>query len=789
MTENKDNNATDNKDNNVDNENTENESNSEVNTEAYAFSADINQLLSLIINTFYSNKDIFLRELICNSSDALDKIRYKSLTDPDVLGNDTDLEISIIPDLQNKKLIIRDTGIGMSKDELINNLGTIAKSGTKAFMEMLKAGQDVNMIGQFGVGFYSAFLVADKVDVYSKTFNSDKCHLWSSTAGGSFTISEILDWPEECGRGTQIELYIKEGMENYLEEKSIRDIIRKHADFLDFTIKLWATKSVEEEVPIEEGEPDETDEKEEDEKEEEKKEGEADEKDEKDEKEESDEKKESDEKTEDDRDVTVEDVDEKEESSTDNDKENEKPKTKKITKMVSDWEPLNYQKPLWTRKPSEITDEEYASFYRALANDYDSHLAVKHFSVEGQIEFKSILYVPQKAPFDLYDVGMKKMDNIKLYVRKVFIMDKIEDLMPSYLCFIKGVVDSEDLPLNISRETLQQNKIIRVIRKHIIKKSIDLLSELSEDEEKYKGFYENFSKNIKLGIHEDHANKDKLCKLLRFNSSHDSSKLVSLDEYISRMKEGQEAIYYITGESLDSLKSSPFVETLNKRGYEVLYMTDAIDEYCMQTLNNYDDKKLLCITKENFELKDDEDTEAKFKARVEELGDLCTSIKGVLENSIEKVVVTKRLQKSPCALVTGQFGWTANMERLVKAQALQSNAAKVQSQIMMTRKTLEINPDHPIVGRLEQIYKSDKDSKTFRDSVNLLYDTALISSGFTLNEPSKYTDKINKLIALGLGVGQSESDSDTDDTLDKLDNNPSIEDETIEDDSTMEEID
>jgi molecular chaperone HtpG len=676
--------------------------------EAYAFSADINQLLSLIINTFYSNKDIFLRELVCNSSDALDKLRYESLTNTNLLANDEKLEISIIPDIDNKKLIIKDNGIGMSKQELINNLGTIAKSGTKSFMEMIKSGQEMSMIGQFGVGFYSAFLVSNRVNVYSRSLNQDQCFVWSSEAGGSFTISEsdVLE-----SRGTQIELFLKEDMYHYLEEKTIRDLVRKHADFLDFTIQLQITREVEEEVPkldneeevAKEDDDDEVVAKEDDDdevvakddneevaKEDDKEEVAKDDED-KEEVAKEDDKEEVEKNGEEE--ATKDEIEIEEDSDEDmpkiddvesiNNEDEKESKVNTIKKIVKEWEPLNYQKPLWTRKAKDITHKEYASFYKALANDFEEHLDVKHFNVEGQIEFKCLLFVPKRAPFDLYDNSMKKMNNIKLYVRRVFIMDKIENLMPSYLCFIKGVVDSEDLPLNISRETLQQNKIIKIIRKHIIKKSLDLLMDIAEDKEKYKGFYENFSKNIKLGIHEDNNNKDRLAKLLRYQSMNSNSELISLDEYKENMKENQKGIYYITGESIDSIKDSPFIEKLRRKGFDVLYMIDPIDEYCMQQLKIYENCNLICITKENLDIEDDEE-KTRLKTRTEELKPLCEHIKQLLDKGIEKVVVSQRLVSSPCTLVTGQFGWTANMERLVKAQALQSNSNQLQSQILGT---------------------------------------------------------------------------------------------------------
>lgn len=693
-----------------------------------------------------------MRELISNASDALDKIRLLSLTERSELETNTDLVIRVKADKTNRILHISDSGIGMTHDDLINNLGTIAKSGTADFLSKMQDEQQENqqdandMIGQFGVGFYSAFLVADKVTVTSK-HNSDKQYIWESDAS-RFTIVEDPRG-DTLKRGSQVSLHLKEEAQDFLEEDTIKQLIKKYSQFINFPIYMWTSKSVEEEVPIEEEKP----------------------------------VTEKPEKSEDDSD---------DEAVVEEEETEKAPKTKKVTKTVYDWELMNDSKPIWTRKPSEVTQEEYNEFYKSLTKDTEVPLTQTHFIAEGEVTFKSLLFVPKVQPSESFNKYGSKSDNIKLYVRRVFITDEFNDMMPNYLNFIRGVVDSDDLPLNVSRETLQQHKLIKVIKKKLVRKALDLLKKLEGED--YEKFWKEYSTNIKLGVMEDPSNRARLAKLLRFQSSNDKDgKVTSLSDYMTRMKPKQEWIYYIAASNRAEAEKSPFIERLVARGYEVLYLIEAVDEYSISALPEFDGKKFQNVAKEGFTLPESESAKARLeqmKSRFEPLAKWFSDVG--LKDQITKAIVSEKLTNTPCVLVASMFGWTGNMERLALANAHKKSNDVSQSYYLNQKKALEFNPRHPVIKELLRRIDSDPQDPRAKEIAQVLLDTAVLRSGFMLQETSKFADSIDLMMRQALNLDdKAEEDfeelpeptetEETEENIDADDDEPEDGDEKSED--------
>ncbi|CAN1838719.1 Heat shock protein 90-5, chloroplastic [Linum perenne] len=652
--------------------------------EKFEYQAEVSRLLDLIVHSLYSHKEVFLRELVSNASDALDKLRFLSVTEPSLLGDSGELEIRIKTDADEGTITITDTGVGMTKQELIDCLGTIAQSGTSKFLKALKENKDLgadnSLIGQFGVGFYSAFLVAQKVVVTTKSPRSDKQYIWEAEADtSSYVIREETDPEKILRRGTQITLYLKDDDKyEFSDPARIQGLVKNYSQFVSFPIYTWQEKSrtfeVEEEEKPKEGEP-----------------------------------------------------------------EGEK-KMKKTTKTEKywDWELANETKPIWMRNAKEVEKEEYQEFYKKTFNEFLEPLTHTHFNTEGEVEFRSILYIPGMGPMNNEDVVNPKTKNIRLYVKRVFISDDFDgELFPRYLSFVKGVVDSDDLPLNVSREILQESRIVRIMRKRLVRKTFDMIQDLSERENKedYKKFWENFGKFVKLGCIEDSGNHKRITPLLRFYTSKSEEELTSLDDYVENMGENQKAIYYLASDSLKSAKSAPFLEKLIQKDIEVLYLIEPIDEVAIQNLQTYKEKKFVDISKEDLELGDED--EVKDRENIQEYLPLCDWMKQQLGDKVAKVQVSKRLSSSPCVLVSGKFGWSANMERLMKAQALGDTSSL---EFMRGRRILEVNVDHPIVQDLNAACKNAPDSNEARRAVELLYETALISSGFTVKDQTKTTN-------------------------------------------------
>uniref|UniRef100_A0A8I5TC98 Endoplasmin n=1 Tax=Pongo abelii TaxID=9601 RepID=A0A8I5TC98_PONAB len=631
-------------------------------SEKFAFQAEVNRMMKLIINSLYKNKEIFLRELISNASDALDKIRLISLTDENALSGNEELTVKIKCDKEKNLLHVTDTGVGMTREELVKNLGTIAKSGTSEFLNKMTEAQEdgqstSELIGQFGVGFYSAFLVADKVIVTSK-HNNDTQHIWESDSNEFSVIADPRG--NTLGRGTTITLVLKEEASDYLELDTIKNLVKKYSQFINFPIYVWSSKTETVEEPMEEEEAA------------------------KEEKEESD-----------------------DEAAVEEEEEEKKPKTKKVEKTVWDWELMNDIKPIWQRPSKEVEEDEYKAFYKSFS---------------------------------------------KLYVRRVFITDDFHDMMPKYLNFVKGVVDSDDLPLNVSRETLQQHKLLKVIRKKLVRKTLDMIKKIADD--KYNDtFWKEFGTNIKLGVIEDHSNRTRLAKLLRFQSSHHPTDITSLDQYVERMKEKQDKIYFMAGSSRKEAESSPFVERLLKKGYEVIYLTEPVDEYCIQALPEFDGKRFQNVAKEGVKFDESEKTKESREAIEKEFEPLLNWMKDkALKDKIEKAVVSQRLTESPCALVASQYGWSGNMERIMKAQAYQTGKDISTNYYASQKKTFEINPRHPLIRDMLRRIKEDEDDKTVLDLAVVLFETATLRSGYLLPDTKAYGDRIERMLRLSLNI-------------------------------------
>nr|GMD77198.1 heat shock protein 90-5, chloroplastic-like [Ipomoea batatas] len=691
--------------------------------ETHEYQAEVSRLLDLIVHSLYSHKEIFLRELVSNASDALDKLRFLSVTEPSLLGEAGELEIRIKADPDNGTITITDTGIGMTREDLIDCLGTIAQSGTKKFLNALKENKDLasdnGLIGQFGVGFYSAFLVAEKVVVSTKSPRSDKQYVWEALAdSSSYKIREETDPEKFLPRGTQITLYLREDDKyEFAEPKKIQELVKTYSQFVSFPIYTWQEKS-----------------------------------------------------------RTVEVEEEEEPKEGEENAEGEKKKTKKTkTEKYWDWELTNETKPIWMRNPKDVEKEQYQEFYKNTFSEFLDPLAYTHFTTEGEVEFRSVLYIPGMAPLNNEDVINPKTKNIRLYVKRVFISDDFDgELFPRYLSFVKGVVDSDDLPLNVSREILQESRIVRIMRKRLVRKTFDMIQDLSESENKedYKKFWENFGKFLKLGCVEDTGNHKRITPLLRFFSSKSEEELISLDDYVENMPENQKAIYYLATDSLKSAKTAPFVEKLVQKGIEVLYLIEPIDEVAIQNLQTYKEKKFVDISKEDLELawivSDDED-EVKERETKQEYNLLCDWIKQQLGDKVAKVQVSKRLSSSPCVLVSGKFGWSANMERLMRAQTLGDTSSL---EFMRGRRILEINPDHPIVKDLQAACKNAPDSTDAKRAVDLLYETALIASGFSPDSPSELGNKIYEMMAMALGGRWGRLEEDEEEETEASEGNP-----------------
>ena len=686
-------------------------------SETFSFDTDISALLKLIINNFYSNKDIFLRELISNASDSIDKYNHFCITNkPD---NKVDNCITLLPNKENKELHIIDTGIGMNKEELIKNIGTIASSGTKAFMEKVK---DSNLIGQFGVGFYSAFLVSKEVSIITKKTDSGYFK-WTSDAGGQYVIEELTEdnlkdhiHPDyNLTQGTIIKcLLTDEALDKYTDVNKLKSIVKEHSQYINYPIKIFIKREETKEVEDEEASLEE--------------------------------------------DVTVTDGTSNVDSSnlddvTIEDIEEKPKKMKKITETVKEFQLVNEHKPIWTRSSNELKEEDYYAFYKSLTNDNEKPYTYKHISGEGQIEYKGILYLPKKIKNNVFERGVTQ-NNIKLYVRKVFVSDNSAVLCPEWLHFISGIVDTDDLPLNVSREILQENKVIKVIKKAVVKKSIDMLKSAMNDMDNYLKIYKTYQKNIKLGVYEESGDRERVSDLLMFYSANSPDKMITFDDYITSMNENQKHIYYIAGDNMDILKTSPFLDRFKKNDLDVLFMTDPVDEYMCQRLMQYKECTLTCITKGDIELPNTTDADKELiKKQKEEYKSLCDYIKR-LYTTFSEVKITNKVSELPCIVSSPENGFSANMEKIIKSQTLgQTDNANV----MLNKRVLEINPLHPIIKKIKNINDTEE-YNSLRDLLDLVINSALLYSGYQIIKPVDFSKKVLNVVMLGMDINNDEEE-------------------------------
>jgi len=658
----------------------------EATAETYEFEAEVSKVMDIIINSLYSDKDIFLRELISNASDACDKKRFLSITDDGSEGSYNG-RIRLFMDKEKSLLTIEDNGVGMTKKELQTNLGKIAQSGTKMFTEALGTGADAtNLIGQFGVGFYSAFLVADKVTVVTKAQGEPQLR-WESKAANKYTIAEDNSEPIE-GSGTRLILTLKEDADKYLDNYTIRDMLKRYSEFISFPIELWTEKTEYDTVP--------------------------------------------------DPDAEV--------------KEGEEPPTKTVPRTTNVWETVNVAKPLWMRNPKDVSDDEYNEFYKTTFKAYDTPDAHVHFSLEGQVEFRAMLFCPSTVPWELsQDMFNDKVHPMKLFVKRVFISDKFEEqLLPRWLSFLKGMVDSEDLPLNVSREILQKSKVLSIISKRLVRKALDMFDEIQKDEEKFARFVTNFGRYIKVGVIEDQDNKDTLLKFASFASSESNDKTgTTLPDYVKRMKEGQKQIYYISGSSKAAASQSPVLERLKSKGYEVLFALDQIDEIALQGVGKFKDFDVIDASKENADLGEKSEEEKKQEeAAKEDLKPTCDFIKKVLQSTVDRVEVSSRLTASPSALVQPQWGMSPQMQRFMKAQAAAAGNDDMMGGMGMSP-NLEINPTHPVVLKLKDMVASGASTAAAEQYAQLLHEVAVVSSGYEIADPGAFAKRITALMADG----------------------------------------